>query len=573
MLIYLHRVRLKQKRIQYELRLEHELFTANMERNKEVELRKEREAFFTMAAHELRTPLTLILSPLRELLSKITPAHPFYNRLSVMFKYAEGLHTLTDRLLYIQKAEAGMVKLRLSAVDVLSLMRDVAEGFQPLAAERRITYAWVQGAEHVTIWADREKLSSVIQNLISNAFKYTPEGGKISLLVERKEFDQKPFCCISVTDTGKGIDAGLLQHIFEPFVTGDADPAVSTRMGVGLKIVKHIVEMHHGRVNVESEPGKGTSFAVYLPEGKSHFEEDDCTWDETPDTDDKEKGRESISDLMLLPEAEETSQKTEEERTAARQTVLIIEDNTDMRRYLRDLMKKHYRVLEAENGEEGVKVAVEQVPDLVLSDVMMPVMDGFTCCAELRKRKETAHIPILLLTAKAEDKDSVEASYRGADDYVRKPFNPEVLLAKVAHLLDMRRRLKQIYTRTLLHASSVSAEKPEGTESEFMQQVLSCIEGHASNPEFNVKVLAGELHMSQATLYRKLKQHTDLSAVELIRHIRMTQAAFLLMETSLPVTEVAERVGFNDLPTFRKHFTDMFGVSPSKYAEDNQKNK
>lgn len=538
-----------------------------------MELRKEREAFFTMAAHELRTPLTLILSPLRELLSKITPVHPFYSRLSVMFKYAEGLHTLTDRLLYIQKAEAGMVKLRLSAVDVLSLMRDVAEGFQPLAAERRITYAWVQGAEHVTIWADREKLSSVIQNLISNAFKYTPEGGKISLSVERREFDQKPFCCISVTDTGKGIDARLLQHIFEPFVTGDADPAVSTRMGVGLKIVKHIVEMHHGRVNVESEPGKGTSFAVYLPEGKSHFEEDDCTWDETPDTDDKEKGRESISDLMLLPEAEETSQKTEEERTAARQTVLIIEDNTDMRRYLRDLMKKHYRVLEAENGEEGVKVAVEQVPDLVLSDVMMPVMDGFTCCAELRKRKETAHIPILLLTAKAEDKDSVEASYRGADDYVRKPFNPEVLLAKVAHLLDMRRRLKQIYTRTLLHASSVSAEKPEGTESEFMQQVLSCIEGHASNPEFNVKVLAGELHMSQATLYRKLKQHTDLSAVELIRHIRMTQAAFLLMETSLPVTEVAERVGFNDLPTFRKHFTDMFGVSPSKYAEDNQKNK
>lgn len=572
-LIYLHRVRLKQKRIQYELRLEHELFTVNMERNKEVELRKEREAFFTMAAHELRTPLTLILSPLRELLSKITPAHPFYSRLSVMFKYAEGLHTLTDRLLYIQKAEAGMVKLRLSAVDVLSLMRDVAEGFQPLAAERRITYAWVQGEEHVTIWADREKLSSVIQNLISNAFKYTPEGGKISLSVERKEFDQKPFCCISVTDTGKGIDAGLLQHIFEPFVTGDADPAVSTRMGVGLKIVKHIVEMHHGRVNVESEPGKGTSFAVYLPEGKSHFEEDDCTWDETPDADDKEKGRESISDLMLLPEAEETSQKTEEERTAARQMVLIIEDNTDMRRYLRDLMKKYYRVLEAENGEEGVKVAVEQVPDLVLSDVMMPVMDGFTCCAELRKRKETAHIPILLLTAKAEDKDSVEASYRGADDYVRKPFNPEVLLAKVAHLLDMRRRLKQIYTRTLLHTSSVSAEKPEGTESEFMQQVLSCIEGNAGNPEFNVKVLAGELHMSQATLYRKLKQHTDLSAVELIRHIRMTQAAFLLMETSLPVTEVAERVGFNDLPTFRKHFTDMFGVSPSKYAEDNQKNK
>ena len=567
-LIYVHRLRLKQKRIQYELRLEHELFTVNMERNKEMELRKEREAFFTMAAHELRTPLTLILSPLREILSRISPTHPFYGRLSIMFKYAEGLHTLTDRLLYIQKAEAGMVKLRLSKIDVLSLMKDVSEGFHSLAAEHHIMYGWMHGSEHVTIWADREKLSLVIQNLISNAFKYTPEGGKISLSVERKEFDQKFFCCISVTDTGKGIDAGLLQHIFEPFVTGDTDPSMSTRMGIGLKIVKHIVEMHHGRINVESKPKQGTSFFVYLPEGKSHFEEDDCTWDETSETNDEETVRESIPNLMLLQKAEKIPQTTEEGHTAARQTVLIIEDNTDMRNYLRDLMKKHYRILEAENGEEGLKMAVKQVPDLVLSDVMMPVMDGFTCCAALRKRKETAHIPILLLTAKAEDKDSVEASYRGADDYVRKPFNPEILLAKVAHLLDMRCRLKQIYTRTLLHTSTVSAEQPERTESEFMQKVLSCIESNANNPEFNVKVLAGELHMSQATLYRKLKQHTDLSAVELIRHIRMTQAAFLLMETSLSVTEVAERVGFNDLPTFRKHFMDMFGVSPSKYAEN-----
>ena len=298
-----------------------------------------------------------------------------------MFKYAEGLHTLTDRLLYIQKAEAGMVKLRLSKIDVLSLMKDVSEGFHSLAAEHHIMYGWMHGSEHVTIWADREKLSLVIQNLISNAFKYTSEGGKISLSVERKEFDQKFFCCISVTDTGKGIDAGLLQHIFEPFVTGDTDPSMSTRMGIGLKIVKHIVEMHHGRINVESKPEQGTSFFVYLPEGKSHFEEDDCTWDETSETNDEETVRESIPNLMLLQKAEKIPQTTEEGHTAARQTVLIIEDNTDMRNYLRDLMKKHYRILEAENGEEGLKMAVKQVPDLVLSDVMMPVMDGFTCCA------------------------------------------------------------------------------------------------------------------------------------------------------------------------------------------------
>lgn len=277
---------------------------------------------------------------------------------------------------------------------------------------------------------------------------------------------------------------------------------------------------------------------------------------------------------MIFPAtSEHVAEAKEEKLSAACQTVLVIEDNTDMRHYLCELLRKQYRVLEAENGEEGLKTAVEQVPDLVLSDVMMPVMDGFTCCAELRKRKETAHIPVLMLTAKAEDRDSVEASRRGADDYLRKPFNPEVLLAKIACLLDMRRRLKQIYTRTLLHASSAasaSTEKAENAESEFMQKVWACIEANVSNPDFNVKVLSGELHMSLATLYRKLKQHTDLSAVELIRHIRMTKAALLLMETSLSVTEVAERVGFNDLPTFRKHFTDMFGVSPSKYAESGQ---
>ena len=572
-LVYLHRVRLKEKRVQYELRLEHELFTVNMERNKEIELRKERENFFTMAAHELRTPLTLILAPLRELLHKTPTSHPFYAKLSMMFKYAEGLHTLTDRLLYIQKAEAGMVKLRLSQVDVEALLVDVAQGFQSLAAERKIDYAWELAPDCVPVWADREKLSSVVQNLISNAFKYTSEGGKIRLKVERKEIDGEYFCCLSVSDTGKGIDSVLLQHIFDPFVTGKEAPAVSTHVGIGLKIVKHIVEMHHGRVTVDSEPGKGSLFCVYLPEGKSHFSEDDCTWEEGSEAVVAPEVSSVVPEMIFPATSEHVAEAKGEKQTAARQTVLVIEDNTDMRHYLCELLRKQYRVLEAENGEEGLKTAVEQVPDLVLSDVMMPVMDGFTCCAELRKRKETAHIPVLMLTAKAEDRDSVEASRRGADDYLCKPFNPEVLLAKIACLLDMHRRLKQIYTRTLLHASSAasaSTEKAENAESEFMQKVWACIEANVSNPDFNVKVLSGEIHMSLATLYRKLKQHTDLSAVELIRHIRMTKAALLLMETSLSVTEVAERVGFNDLPTFRKHFTDMFGVSPSKYAESGQ---
>lgn len=575
--IYVHRLKLKGKRIQHELRLEHELFTMQMEHNKEVELRKERETFFAMAAHELRTPLTLILAPLKELISRSAVSDSSHGKLVMMYKYAEELHALTDRLLYMQKVEAGMVRLRLSYVNVVDLLNDVASGFVALAEERRIDYVLPSGEMEWYVWADREKLASALQNLISNAFKYTSAGGCISLAVSRKEVDGRMFCCLSVADTGKGIEENLRKHLFEPFMEGMEKPAYSSSMGLGLKIVKHTVEMHHGRITVESKVGEGSLFSIFLPEGKEHFEEDNCLWENEPEV---RKTVDWGTGLLgkkenLAPEnteakgADEIKDKKEgtKENTKERQLVLVIEDNRDMRGYLRELMREDYRVIEAENGEEGIRMAVMHTPDLIISDVMMPVMDGFACCAELRKRKETAHIPILILTAKAEDKDSVEAAYLGADEYIRKPFNPEVLLAKVAQLLDMRRRLKQIYTKTMLNVTGQEKDGKEQRQSEFMQKVLECIEGNAGNPDFNVKGLAGLLNMSQATLYRKLKQYTDLSAVELIRNVRMTQAALLLMETDLSVTEVAERVGFNDLPTFRKHFTGMFGVSPSKYAD------
>lgn len=558
---YVYRLKLKGKRIQYELRLEHELFTMQLEHNKEVELRKGRETFFAMAAHELRTPLTLMLAPLRELIARSAVSDPSYGKLIMMYKYAQGLHTLTDRLLYIQKIEAGMVQLRLSYINIADLMKDVASAFQSLADERNICYVWNVGVQNLYVWGDREKLVSILQNLISNAFKYTPEGGSVSLGVSEKEVDGRMFCCLSVADTGKGIEDDLLEHLFEPFMDGKEKPAYSSSMGLGLKIVRHTVEMHHGRITVDSKVGEGSVFRIFLPQGRGHFEEGICIWDDESEPKEKEEY------VTGFPEEREVLFPENEGDGKYKQLVLIIEDNQDMRGYLHELMGRDYRVIEAGNGEEGVRMALMHTPDLIVSDVMMPVMDGFTCCAELRKRKETAHIPILILTAKAEDKDTVKAAYLGADDYIRKPFNPEVLLAKVAQLLDMRRRLKQIYTKTMLNVCGTERDGGEKNQSEFMQKVLECIEGNVGNPDFNVKGLAGLLNMSQATLYRKLKQYTDLSAVELIRNVRMTQAALLLMETDLSVTEVAERVGFNDLPTFRKHFTGMFGVSPSKYAD------
>lgn len=248
--------------------------------------------------------------------------------------------------------------------------------------------------------------------------------------------------------------------------------------------------------------------------------------------------------------------------------MLIIEDNKDMRQYVSSIFQKSYKVLQAENGEIGLEMAIKHNPDIIISDVMMPVMDGLEFCSQLRSNQQIAQIPIIMLTAKSEDEDYIQASESGADDYIRKPFNPEVLLSKTKHLLKMRRQLKQIYTKALLNTPKQKTEEDTETNIDpFMQQIISCIEANISNSDFNAKQLADIMNMSQATLYRKLKKHTDLTAVELIRNMRMTQAALLLTNSEYSIVEIAERVGFNDLPTFRKHFTDMFGTSPSKYHE------
>ena len=552
---------IKQKRKQHELKLEHELSIAKMERDQEIELRKERESFFTTTAHELRTPLTLIISPLQDLLNRINSSHPFYGKLSLILKYALGLQTQTDRLLYIQKIEAGMVKLQLSEININHLLDDIAQDFVILAQKQNINYEYKSIDNDIHIWGDREKLSSVIQNLISNSFKYTPTEGHITVSLSKKEIDRQFFACIEIEDSGCGIDSKIKETIFNSYETGNNTPLFSSSIGLGLKIAKSITEMHHGQIKVSSEKGHGTTFFVYIPLGKEHFKTDEYC---IAKTDEHTKSYDVVPTINV-------SEKQEPDTDSYKRgyTVLIVEDNKDMGQYISSIFQKKYKVLEAENGKSGLDMAVKYIPDIVISDIMMPVMDGFEFCSQLRNNQQTAHIPIIMLTAKYEDEDYIQASESGADDYIRKPFNPEILLSKTEHLLKMRSKLKQIYTKALLNTPKQKTEEDTDTQNidPFMQQIITCIEANISNSDFNAKQLAEILNMSQATLYRKLKKHTDLTAVELIRNMRMTQAALLLTSGKYSIVEVAERVGFNDLPTFRKHFSDMFGTSPSKYNE------
>ena len=394
-----------------------------------------------------------------------------------------------------------------------------------------------------------------MQNLLSNAFKYTPSGGRVLLSVSHLMKSGQGYCRITVSDTGAGIPEWLQKYAFESFVTGDNVPEMSTKAGIGLHIVKNTMDLHHGLVTLKSVPDEGSIFALYIPEGKEHFAKD--SYELIDSHQGKTKQNEELKPEPFLPIPENKIQET-----AAKKSLLIIEDNEDVREYIRSLFISRYAVSEACNGEEGVRIAKEQLPDLIISDVMMPVKDGFTCCREIRMQQETAHIPILILTARAEDADILQGCNSGADDYMMKPFNPEILKTKVDNLILQRERLKRIYTKALM----LKQESEEGEkEDAFLQQLIHIIEANLSNADFNVKMLAEQLNMSQPTLYRKVKQRSDLSVIDMIRSIRISKAATLILENRYSIQEISEMVGYSDTRTLRKHFMEQFGVSPSKY--------
>ncbi len=552
-------VRIRQRRMEREMQMKHELLTVNLEREKERQLRMERENFFTGVAHELRTPLTLILAPLQELMAQCNMGEPFYRKLQVMYQNATSLHTLVDHLLYVQKIEAGMVKLQLSETNLIEVVRNASEPFRQMAEIKGLNFETNLPNKKWIVWIDTVKIHSAVQNLLSNAFKYTSAGGSIQLSVSHTIKDGQGYYQILVSDTGTGIPTELQKHVFKSFITGENLPEFSTKIGIGLHIVKNTMDLHHGLVTLQSEPRKGSTFILHIPEGKEHFAQDSyelakCQAEET----EKEKGM----TVPLFASTEDAQEAT------TKKSLLIIEDNEEVRQYICSLFNTKYTIHQAANGEEGVRVAKEKLPDLIISDVMMPVKDGFTCCREIRLQPETAHIPILMLTAKAEDADVVQGSYSGADDYMMKPFNPEILKAKVDNLILQREQLKRIYTKALmLKQNSEKGEK----EDVFLQQLIHTIEANISDENFNVKKLAEQLNMSQPTLYRKAKQRSDLSVIDMIRSIRISKAASLILENRYSIQEISEMVGYSDTRTLRKHFMEQFGVSPSKYIGEKKK--
>ncbi len=556
--------KLRQARFKRVMELKHEVLAAQLERDKEKQIRMERENFFTNTAHELRTPLTLILSPLQEILNKTDPQDELYQKLNLIYRNGSSLHTLVDQLLYIQKIEAGMVKLQVTQADITRLTREICSTFQELAASKEIQLTVEVPPQPYQLWIDTEKIGSALRNLVSNSLKYTEKRGEIGVRIRKVEIDDTPFCSIEVTDTGIGIPENLQEHIFDSFITGPNTPQFSSKTGIGLHIVKHTMELHHGTVTFQSQPGKGSTFTLFIPEGKAHFQADSSIL--LPEEVPAQKPAPEATHPEAIPE------KVQAIQPATRQSLLIIEDNTDMRSFICSIFEKEFKVIEACNGEEGVQLATEHLPTLIICDLMMPVKDGITCSREIKENPQTTHIPIIILTAKAEDTDVLIATKTGVDDYIMKPFNPEILVTKVKNLIAQRERLKRIYTKSLMLNHCPASDTPSDTDT-FIRQVIRVIEANLADENFNVKKLADELHMSQPTLYRKLKQVTQLNAIDMIRSIRMSKAATLILEHKYSIQEVAEMVGYSDTRTLRKHFTEQFGTSPSQFVEKEEVRK
>ena len=560
----------RQRRFKKMIQLKHELTIANLERNAERHIREERENFFMNAAHELRTPLTLILAPIHDIMKSITPSDNWFDSFSRLHKNCLSLQTLVDRLLYVQKIEGGMIKLHLSESNIKEIVSRVANPFLQMAMVKKREFLVRVDTVPLYLWVDVAKIESAVQNLLSNAFKYTSQNGRIELAVSEAEIDGRPYCLVTVSDNGVGIPDDLQQHIFDSFVTGKRIPQYSTSIGLGLHIVKHTMGLHHGFVTLTSRVGEGSRFVLHIPVGLSHFAPGE--YEMVPDPVKGDLLEECPAEERPMEEVVEEKNETMEEAVNRvknnKEYLLIIEDHDEMREYLCSLFKEDYNVIEAGNGEEGVIMADKYIPKLIISDIMMPVKDGFECSQEIRENKRTFHIPVIFLTAKAEDADRLKSLQIGVDDYIMKPFNPELLKEKVKALIEQRDLLRKLYAKTLMLDEEV-LESSEDVQDVFMPKMLQIIEENLSNRNFTIKVLTDKLNMSQPTLYRKVKQKTGLSIIEVIHGVRMSKAASIIMSGRYSsLTEVAEMVGYDSMISFRKQFVAQFGVLPSKYMEE-----
>lgn len=501
--------------------------------------------FFTNVSHEVRTPLTLILAPLDRLIISLRES-PYASDLGLIQKNANRLLRVINQILDFRKVEGKQEKLAVREIDLVPFVGEIKSYFDSMASVRAIAYTFTSSIKQCTLWIDPDLLEKVFVNLLSNAFKFTPEGG--SVRIELTEEEDRVF--IQVIDTGSGIQPGNLPHLFDRFYTEDR----SMGTGIGLHLVKEYIHMHGGEIRVESEPGQRTTFTVCLRKGKAHFEDSD------------------LMETSVSHQAYEASRLDDSETHKMLSktypyTILITEDDDEVRCFLERELSPHFKTRTAANGKDALRVLEEEEISLVVSDVMMPEMNGFELCRMIKSQLPFSHIPVILLTALTDERQRIFGITGGADDYIQKPFHTDYVKIKIIHLLQERQKLRERLLEKLRDNKLLLSEpeKVESIDDAFLRKFAEQIEAVYADPEYNVEKLSETLGLSRGHLHRKIKELTGTAPVEFLRTYRLNKATQLLRQKAYTVSEVAYRTGFSSPAYFSKCFKAVYGVTPTEY--------
>jgi DNA-binding response OmpR family regulator/nitrogen-specific signal transduction histidine kinase len=544
--------------------LKHELEIEHLEKQKQEELHQAKLNFFTNIAHEIRTPLTLMVGPVDHLVERVQD-NSMKKELAMVKSNSDRLMRLLNQLLDFHKQETGNVKLKIRKENFTEFIRDTLAPFQDFAHARKISIDLAVEDECIPLWFDRDELSKVFYNLLVNAFKFTPGGGNVNVQITKQltAVEGAFYVKITLEDNGLGIPAVQLEKIFHRFYQAENTGIQEAGFGIGLALAKGIIDLHQGQIHVESHEATNeeqgfTRFTILLRSGHAHFEDDQILHEELMNV----ASVNPLKEHAVLQSIENENIPTNTDKPL----ILVVEDNDEIRAYIKGILLQHYEVLEGRNGTEGWEIATENLPDLILSDVVMPNMSGLQLLSKLKNDQRTSHIPVIMLTARSTVNHQVEGLETGADDYLPKPFNVVLLQAKIKNHLAIREKLKEKYSRIVtLQPQHQEVEDPDD---KFLQRLMAILEEHIVESDFNVSRLVREIGMSRPVLFRKTKMLTGLSVIDLIRNVRLKKAEMLLRQKKLSISEVAFTVGFSDPKYFSKTFRNHFGKTPSQYLDE-----
>ncbi|MFD2291133.1 two-component regulator propeller domain-containing protein [Mariniflexile gromovii] len=539
------------KEVKNRIRLKQELVTEKVNRERDIKLNNEKLRFFTNISHELRTPLTLILGPVKQLIEageRNSQSSEYQkSRYNLIHQNASRLLNLVNQVLDFRKAQTGELKLKVSQTDILSYTKNTFDSFKEFAYNKQIEMNFNTEDDVFLGWIDQDKYDKILYNLLSNAIKFTNKYGHVELYVRLKD-DKGEVLVIEVSDDGIGIPLKSQEKIFTRFYQATNSKENNTGSGIGLSLVKSLVELHKGTIKVKSKPNEGSVFTVEISINKEAYTKKEIF--EFVPSKEKQEAPEYI------PVKKVTS------NTEIKEKVLVIEDNLELRKYLIDYLSDYYKVYEAENGEEGLQICRQIKPILCVADVMMPVKNGLEFCKELKNDEFISHIPVILLTALSENEDKVKGYDVGADGYLVKPFDPELLKTVIVNIIKTRLELKAKFSGEVESEVGLLTHSP--IDKDLMEKITNLIEDHLNNIDLTTSFLCNELGMSSSKLYRKIKELTDLAPNEFIRTIRLKKSAQLLKSKKHNVSEVTTMVGFNDPLYFSRCFKKQFGFPPSK---------